>query len=237
MARKRLVLFILCFSVIPFLSSCNPFQNNCPPNVQIDYIDALKWNDIHYESHPELKDTIANAQLGKLIGYISYRMAEDACLNYKMKNGDATFLEEGTKVYSLSGYRTSSRVYADGRIFQANEKPKAKTIGDLYDIKGKVENIAFESTDDSRPLHSFSQQSIEPFLHAYLQLPLLSSRQTSRAIDTLKDEDRVFIRLLLKDGSSLRISYWMDQNITTPWAEGNEATQKLVKKEWKKGLD
>lgn len=60
---------------------------------------------------------------------------------YRLKNGDSTLLETGTKVYEIKGYSPHFRLYADPFIYEAETNPHARKGADLLDIAGKVEYI------------------------------------------------------------------------------------------------
>ncbi|MFB4162831.1 hypothetical protein ACE1TI_03090 [Alteribacillus sp. JSM 102045] len=79
------------------------------------------------------------------MGEVEYQMADNACSNHKMSNGDAAFLPVGIKIYKMKGYDPDFRVIAEDKVYQVEENPEARTIADLYDIEGKVDKISMES--------------------------------------------------------------------------------------------
>ena len=68
------------------------------------------------------------------------------------QDGDAAYLEAGSRLYQVLGYRPSFRLAArqDGRlvIFEANTNPRARAGRDLLDLEGKVRRIGVNSRAD-----------------------------------------------------------------------------------------
>jgi YD repeat-containing protein len=62
---------------------------------------------------------------------------------------DAAFLDPGTPLHAVRGYRTSFRLAAhrDGRLvlYEVFENPQARTWGDLLDLDGKVARVAIDN--------------------------------------------------------------------------------------------
>ena len=94
-------------------------------------------------------------------------MADNACSNHKMKNGDAAFLNAGTIIHEVKGYPTSLIVSANDEVYVVSTNEKAKTAGELYPTDKLVKNIHIESTEDGKIMHTFSQPSKDRFLAAF----------------------------------------------------------------------
>lgn len=168
-------IFILVFALL--LSSCSNFTslNACPPNAVIDWVDVLMIDEIKYEHHfPDSanENLPITIEKGRELGKVTYEMADNACSNHKMQNGDAAFLKEGTIIYEIKGYPTSLIVAANDDVYVANTNKKAKTIGELYPMNKLVKNIYIESTEDGKRLHTFSQSSKDKFLAEFYKLRL-----------------------------------------------------------------
>jgi hypothetical protein len=65
------------------------------------------------------------------------------------RDGDAAYLEAGSPLYQVDGYRPSFRLAArqDGRLvlFQADTNPEARAGRELLDLEGKVRRISVNS--------------------------------------------------------------------------------------------
>ena len=204
--------FISAFALL--LSSCGNATSNITsfiggcPDAEIDWVDVLMIDDIQYEHHyPDA----ANEQLpitieeGREIGKVTYKMADNACSNHKMKNGDAAFLNAGTIIYEVKGYPTSLIVSANDEVYVVSTNEKAKTAGELYPMDQLVKNIYIESTEDGKRMHTFSQPSKDRFLAAFSELKL-------EDVQTLFDEGKldgtgIFLGIELNNGVSFREVY------------------------------
>ena len=91
--------------------------------IEIDWIDVVKMNDITYQtSHP--RQEVPVTEIGEEIGDIYFSVSEQVSNpHYRIKNGDATFLPVGTKLYSIRSDGNSVAVLLDGKYFlyTANE--------------------------------------------------------------------------------------------------------------------
>ena len=99
-------------------------------------------------------------------------MADSACSNHKMKNGDAAFLKEGTIIYEIMGYPTALMVAADDDVYVANTNNKATTAGELYPMDKLVKNIHIESTEDGNRIHTFSQAWKDQYPSRFFRLKI-----------------------------------------------------------------
>lgn len=70
----------------------------------------------------------------------------------ELQDGDAAYLEAGSPLYRVRGYRPIFRLAArqDGRLvlFEADTNPRARLGRDLLDLEGKVRRISVNSRAD-----------------------------------------------------------------------------------------
>ena len=222
------MIFISVFALL--LSSCSNFNflKECPPNTIIEWADMLMIDDIKYEHHfPDSanENLPITIEKGRELGKVTYEMADSACSNHKMQNGDAAFLKEGTIIYEIKGYPTSLIVAANDVVYVANTNKKAKTAGELYPMDKLVKNIYIESTEDGRRLHTFSQSSKDNFLAEFYELKL-------EDVKSLNDEGtRIFLGIELNNGVSFRQLYWADSNTFHNGAIGNDKIKDVINDE------
>ena len=122
------IIFISVFALL--ISSCSNFTflKGCPNGV-IEWMDVLMINDIQYEHHfpePANENLPITIEKGKELGKVTYKMADSACSNHKMQNGDATYLKEGTILSEIKGYPSSLIIAANNDVYVANTSKKAK---------------------------------------------------------------------------------------------------------------
>lgn len=160
------IIVISAFSLL--LTSCNHFTSlkGCP-DATIEWVDKLMIDDIKYEhNYQELakKNHPISIEKGRELGKVTYKMADNACSNHKMKNGDAAYLKEGTIIYEIKGYPTSLIVAANDVVCVADTNKEAKTAGELYPMDKLVKNIYIESTEDGKRIQAFSLSSKNKFV-------------------------------------------------------------------------
>lgn len=124
------MIFISVFALL--LSSCSNFTSlkGCPDAV-IDWADMLMIDDIKYVHYfPELanENLLITIEKGRELGKVTYEMADSACSNHKMQNGDAAYLKEGTIIYEIKGNPTSLIVAANDVVYVAKTNKKAYGI-------------------------------------------------------------------------------------------------------------
>ncbi|CAM4168900.1 hypothetical protein SAEN111111_12390 [Saccharibacillus endophyticus] len=207
----------------------NKNRKECMPT--IDYVDALMLNDIRYynrQSYDERSLPLSPELIGDEIAEVAYTMSDDACTDFVMRSGDATFVPAGTPIHEMKDYDPDFRVVAEGRIFEVGDNPHAKTIGDLYDIEGKVSKVNRVSGNDGSVMREFSPEDTEAFISDLLSLEYVGFD----AID--KDnppEYRISLRVDLKDGTNIRLGYWPKANAIMEGAYGTERMLEIVQKE------
>lgn len=224
---KKMVI-ISVFTI--FLSSCGEFSSisGCP-DAKIEWVDMVMIQDIRYEHHyPDSSDETMPIEIekGKELGKVTYKMADRACSNHKMKNGDAAFLEVGTPIYEVKGYPTALIVAVNDKVYVAETNTKAKTAGDLYPMSQVVKNIYIESTEDGSRLHTFSQSSKNKFLTAWDQLKLEDVQSLHN--ENKMEGKRIFLEIELNNGVSFRELYWADSNIFHSGAIGNNEIKEVI---------
>jgi len=185
--------------------------------------------DIKYQHHfpdPIDENVPITIEKGEKLGKVTYKMVNNACINHKMKNGDAAFLDKSTPIYEIKGYPSALVVTANDRVYVADTNIKAKTAGELYPMDKLVKNIHIESTEDGRSIHTFSQLSKDKFLHAWSTLKL-------EDIETLNNNgdhegNRVFLEIELNNGVTFREVYWSESNTFHSGVVGNKEIKDVI---------
>ncbi|WP_429314026.1 hypothetical protein [Paenibacillus mucilaginosus] len=191
----------------------------------IDWVDFLMINNIKYYQNYDTKAVTAE-QIGDKVGEVSYMLNDHACTGHVAKNGDAAFLPIGTVIYAMKGYKSEFRVVADNKIYEVEENPNATTMGDLLDIQGKVKKVSLESSQDGSPIGDFSQEASSEFITELLPLPYVGFDAVYEKIKY--DQDGIFLRVHLHDGTSFRMVYYPKANGFTSGAFGNEKLKILI---------
>ncbi|MGB5946585.1 hypothetical protein [Paenisporosarcina sp.] len=215
------------------LSSCGDFSSitGCPDG-QIEWVDMVMIDDIKYQHHfpePADENNPLPIEKGRELGKVTFKMADRACSNHQMKNGDAAYLDEGTSIYEVKGYPSSLIVVANDKAFLVDTNKKAKTADDLYQLDGLVKNIYIESTEDGSRIQPFTQASTNKFLDAWSQLKLENPESLYKKGEM--EGDRIFLEIELNNGVSFRLVYWVDSDIFSNGVIGNKEIKKIIEDE------
>jgi hypothetical protein len=119
-----------------------------------DYVNFVKLDGITYTAdRPVVGRTLRDGDLGPVHAKVrcSLRDKTDPTRG-EPQDGDAAYLEAGSPLYQVRGYRPTFRLAArhDGRlvIFEADTNPRARAGRDLLDLEGKVRRISVNSRAD-----------------------------------------------------------------------------------------
>ena len=176
----------------------------------IDWVDFIKLNDISYYGDYR-SDSIDENDLS-LYDKIRHNVNNVRNPAYKIKNGDAAFLEAGTPVYSVAGYAPTFRLVARKNqelfIYEVGSNPKAKIGSDLLDIGGKVDYISINSAIDGKSeLASIREQTqVDYLVRMILEAPV--DQDSSKT-----GSEQYFLEFHLKDGTVTKQSYFLDTGV------------------------
>jgi hypothetical protein len=119
-----------------------------------DYRNVVKLNGITSTAdRPVVGRTLGEGDLGPVHTRVRCSLGEKLDpTRGELQDGDAAYLEAGSPLSQVRGYRPSFRLAAgqDGRlvIFEADTNPGARAGRDLLDLEGKVGRISINSRAD-----------------------------------------------------------------------------------------
>jgi hypothetical protein len=212
---RRLV--VVAVAVLVLAGGCSGVRDlsatHCPesrkllPQGALDYADFVRVGGItyHADGRPVSGRGLRESDLGGQVAVVRCKLAdhlvEDPAQRYL--DGDAAYLNKGTALYAVNGYRPGFRLAArrDGELmlFEAVENPRARTWADLLDVAGKVRWIGVNE-GSNRPLAAIrDRQQV-----ARLVDLLLGSRVGK---PTACADDSVFLAFHLDDGTATTLAY------------------------------
>lgn len=72
--------------------------------MQIDWVDFIQVGSTQYVAGPGTPTILQDSDLGPVVAHVKSKVAGNVCdPNYKLKDGDAAFLEPGTPIYQVKG--------------------------------------------------------------------------------------------------------------------------------------
>lgn len=124
--------------------------------ISIDYVDFIQVHGVTYlAAWTSPGRPLQQGDLGSQYGIVKVKLANSSQdPNHQLQDGDAGFLEVGTRVYTMKGYAPSFRLAAVDRgkltLYEADTNPKARVGADLLDLADKVSYIGINSPLDGR---------------------------------------------------------------------------------------
>ena len=171
-----------------------------------DYVDFVQVDGITYHAgmrRPAGRE-LREADLGAEHSVVRCKLADHIPEGPGHLDGDAAYLDQGTTLYEVRGYRPRFRLAAwrEGRLvlYEADDNPAARTWGDLLDLGGKVRRIAV-ADDHLRPRATVEDRRQVARL---VDLPLQSPLGTRRACP---DRRNLVLAFHLDDGTATALAY------------------------------
>jgi hypothetical protein len=121
-----------------------PASRKLLPQGAADYIDFVQHGGITYQAdtRPVSGRALGEGDLGAQVAMVRCKLADHMVEDPGQRYLDAAYLDKGTALYAVKGYRPTFRLAArrDGELvlFEAAENPRARTWADLLDPGGKV---------------------------------------------------------------------------------------------------
>lgn len=207
--NSRYYLFLPAITLsLLVVTSCASAQGG--QTTSIDWVDFIRFHGITYIRSSD--QTLKNASLGAQVDTIQFKLegnVQDP--NYQMKDGDAAFLDSGTAVYAVKGYKSTFRLAVHGKngpiLYEVDTNPAAKKGADLLDIDGKVQSISVNSEQDgTTELGTIKDvQQVETLVRMILAAPVDQTQGP-------QGSKRYFLAFHLLDGTTVLRAYWLDSN-------------------------
>ena len=214
--RKRIITSTLLVVLLPFLALVNcashsngPASSNTQTTV-IDWVNFIRFGGITYLAAPTRAGRpLTEGDLGPVFATVTFKLAGNVQNpGYHSRDGDAAFLNAGTKVYRVKGYSPTFRLAARENntvtLYEADTNPHARKGADLLDIGGKVQAIGIVGGQDGvTELGAIKDpKRVTELVTMVLEAPVDQTRQGGNR--------RYFLAFHLVDGTVVTRAYWLD---------------------------
>ena len=214
-------LLVVLLSFFGLVSCTSPNTQN----VAIDWVNFIRFGGITYLAAPAKPGRpLTESDLGPVFATVTFKL-EGNVQNpgYQIRDGDAAFLDAGTKVYTVNGYNPAFRLVAHKNnavtLYEADTNPRARKGADLLDIGGKVLYIGIVSDQDGVTELGAIKDSkrVAKLVTLVLEAPVDQNRQGGNR--------RYFIAFHLVDGTVVTRVYWLDRHADFParWQAGSKS--------------
>jgi len=74
-------------------------------HAQIDWVNFIQVGSTRYIAGPEATTVLQESDLGEVVAKVKFKVSGNVCdPGYKVKDGDAAFLDVGTPIYLVKGH-------------------------------------------------------------------------------------------------------------------------------------
>jgi len=96
-----------------FTAACQLPGSTSSCNSQIDWVNFIQVGSTQYVAGPQSPTVLQESDLGLVYAHVKFKVSGNICdPNYRLKDGDAAFLDSGTPIYQVSGHPTSDQLAA-----------------------------------------------------------------------------------------------------------------------------
>src|SRR5712664_3911763 len=104
---------VIGLSILAFMAACQlPGQSTCSTTM-IDWVNFIQVGSTQYVSGPQQDSAIQESDLGPVYAHVKFKVSGNICdPGYKLKDGDAAFLDPGTPIYQVKGHPAAEQLAA-----------------------------------------------------------------------------------------------------------------------------
>ena len=107
---SRLVLIV---AILGLMAACEWPGSQPTTCTMIDWVNFIQVGSAQYVSGPEQDSAIQESELGPVYAHVKFKVSGNICdPGYKLKDGDAAFLNPGTPIYQVKGHPATEQLAA-----------------------------------------------------------------------------------------------------------------------------
>jgi hypothetical protein len=100
MAAKVLVVLGVLF----LTAACQLPGSSSACNAQIDWVNFIQVGSTQFVAGPQSPTVLQESDLGPVYAHVKYKVSGNVCdPSYRLRDGDAAFLDPGTPIYVING--------------------------------------------------------------------------------------------------------------------------------------
>jgi hypothetical protein len=108
----NLKVFVVLAALL-FTVACQLPGTSSGCNAQIDWVNFIQIGSTQYVAGPQTPTVLQESDLGAVYAHVKFRVSGNVCdPNYRLKGGDAAFLDPGTPIYQVNGHPSSEELAA-----------------------------------------------------------------------------------------------------------------------------
>jgi hypothetical protein len=96
-----------------FTAACQLPGSSSSCNAQIDWVNFIEVGSMQYVAGPQSPTVLQESDLGAVFAHVKFKVSGNVCdPNYRLKDGDAAFLDAGTPIYKVNGHPSTEQLAA-----------------------------------------------------------------------------------------------------------------------------
>ena len=105
---------VLGLVLLGFMAACEwPGSHPNCSNTMIDWVNFIQVGSTQYVSGPQPDSAVQESDLGPGYATVKFKVSGNICdPGYKLKDGDAAFLDPGTPIYQVKSHPPSEQLAA-----------------------------------------------------------------------------------------------------------------------------
>jgi hypothetical protein len=104
---------VVVLGAVFFMAACQLPGSPSSCNAQIDWVNFIQVGSTQYVAGPESPNVLQTSDLGPVYAHVKFKVSGNVCdPSYRLKDGDAAFLEVGSPIYQVNGQPPGTRLAA-----------------------------------------------------------------------------------------------------------------------------
>ena len=96
-----------------FAAACQLPGSSSGCSAQIDWVNFMQVGSTQYVAGPQSPTVLQESELGAVYAHVKFKVSGNVCdPNYRLKDGDAAFLDPGTPIYQVIGQPSGQELAA-----------------------------------------------------------------------------------------------------------------------------
>ena len=95
---------VVVLGALLLIAACQPPGAAPSCSAQIEWVNFIQVGSTQYVAGPQTATALPESDLGPVYAHVKFKVSGNVCdPNYRLKDGDAAFLDAGTPIYRVSG--------------------------------------------------------------------------------------------------------------------------------------
>ena len=104
---------VVVVGALLLMAACQVSGSSPTCNAQIDWVNFIQVGTTQYVAGPQAPTVLQETDLGPVYTHVKFKVSGNVCdPNYRLKDGDAAFLDAGTPIYQVNGQRPAEQLAA-----------------------------------------------------------------------------------------------------------------------------